>query len=153
VRITKTDKIMAKNYKWHYVNSTAGRVNIDINANGVVLKQTLNGTVTGTISLTPDEMEKLGGALFSIKKSSFPNPQQPQVASANTSSFTSNPTATNHMSQMKAQYNMAYASWTTEEEERLKKYDAQGLNDSEISKLLGRNEGAIVSRKKKLGLS
>ena len=35
----------------------------------------------------------------------------------------------------------------------LKKYQAQGLTVADISKLLERNEGAIVSRKKKLGLS
>ena len=35
----------------------------------------------------------------------------------------------------------------------LKKYQTQGLTAADISKLLERNEGAIVSRKRKLGLS
>lgn len=35
----------------------------------------------------------------------------------------------------------------------LNKYQAQGLTVADISKLLERNEGAIISRKKKLGLS
>lgn len=48
---------MAKKYKKHYVNSVIGRVHIDIGDHGVVLKQEIGGVVTGTISLTHEEME------------------------------------------------------------------------------------------------
>ena len=49
---------MIKNYKEHYVNSTIGRVFIDISDHGVVLKQEIDGVATGFISLTHEEMEK-----------------------------------------------------------------------------------------------
>ena len=58
-----------------------------------------------------------------------------------------------HMDELKVKYKKAYSPWTKEEDEMLKKYHAQGLTVADISKLLERNEGAIVSRKKKLGLS
>lgn len=144
---------MAKNYKKHYVNSVIGRVHIDIGDHGVVLKQEVGGMVTGTISLAHEEMEKLARALFAIKKDLPSDSLQSQVLPPILPSFTNPPLATNHMEEMKAKYENAYSQWTTEEEEKLKKYHAQGLTVADISKLLGRNKGAIVSRKKKLGLS
>ena len=144
---------MAKNYKKHYVNSVIGRVHIDIGDHGVVLKQEIGGVVTGTISLTHEEMEKLARALFAIKKDLPSDSLQSQALSPILPSFTNSPMATSHMDELKAEYKKAYNPWTTEEEEMLKKYHIQGLTTRDISKLLGRNEGAISSRKKKLGLS
>lgn len=144
---------MAKNYKKHYVNSVIGRVHIDIGDYGVVLKQEIDGVTTGFISLTHEEMEKLARALFPMKKDLPSGSPQSQALPPILPSFTNPPLVTNHMDEMKAKYEKAYAPWTTEEEEKLKKYHDQGLTTRDISKLLGRNEGAIVSRKKKLGLS
>lgn len=145
---------MAKNYKEHYVNSIIGRVHIDIGDHGVVLKQEINGVTAGFISLTHEEMEKLARALFAIKKDlslSFP---QSQALPPILPSFANAPMPTrSHMNEMKAKYEKAYVPWTAEEEEKLKKYHAQGLTVADISKLLRRNKGAINSRKKKLGLS
>ena len=144
---------MAKNYKKHYVNSVIGRVHIDIGDHGVVLKQEIGGVVTGTISLTHEEMEKLARALFAIKKDLPSDSIQSQALPPILPSFTNTPFATSHMDELKAKYKKAYNPWTKEEEEKLKKYHVQGLTTRDISKLLGRNEGAISSRKKKLGLS
>ncbi len=144
---------MAQNYKKHYVNSVIGRVHIDIGDHGVVLKQEVGGMVTGTISLTHEEMEKLARALFAIKKDLPSDSLQSQALPPILPSFTNTPIATSHMDELKAKYKKAYSPWTKEEDEMLKKYHIQGLTTRDISKLLGRNEGAIVSRKKKLGLS
>ncbi len=146
---------MAKNYKKHYVNSVIGRVHIDIGDYGVVLKQEVGGMVTGTISLTQEEMEKLARALFAIKKDINSSSPQSQALSPVLPSFANAPImpTRSHMDEMKAKYEKAYVPWTAEEEEKLKKYHAQGLTVADISKLLRRNEGAIVSRKKKLSLS
>lgn len=143
---------MIKNYKEHYVNSTIGRVYIDISDHGVILKQEIAGVAIGVISLTHEEMEKLARALFAIKKELSLDSQLSQALPPVLPSFTKPPMATNHMDEMKAKYERAYNPWTADEEEMLKKYYIQGLKDLEISKLLGRNEGAISSRKKKLGL-
>lgn len=144
---------MAKNYKKHYVNSVIGRVHIDIGDHGVVLKQEINGMVAGTISLTHEEMEKLARALFAIKKDLPSDSLQSQALAPVFPSFTNSPMATNHMDELKLKYKKAYSPWTKEEDEMLNKYQAQGLTVADISKLLERNEGAIISRKKKLGLS
>ena len=143
---------MTKNYKDHYVNSIIGRVHIDICDHGVVLKQEVRGVATGSINLTHEEMEKLARALFAIKKMSSDS-QQSQALPPVLPLFTKPPMAANHMDEMKAKYERAYNPWTADEEKMLKKYYFQGLKDLEISKLLGRNEGAINSRKKKLGLT
>ncbi len=144
---------MAKNYKEHYVNSVIGRVHIDIGDHGVVLKQEIEGVATGFISLTHEEMEKLAKALFAIKKDFSSDPPQSQIPPPTLPSFTNPPMATSYMDKMKAKHDKAYAPWTIEDEEKLKTYHAKGLAVRDISKLLGRNEGAINSRKKKLGLS
>ena len=109
--------------------------------------------VTGTISLTHEEMEKLARALFAIKKDLPSDSLQSQALVPILPSFTNSPMATSHMDELKVKYKKAYSPWTKEEDEMLKKYQAQGLTVADISKLLERNEGAIVSRKKKLGLS
>lgn len=144
---------MAKNYKEHYVNSVIGRVHIDIGDHGVVLKQEIEGVTTGFISLTHEEMEKLARALFAIKKDLSSDSLQSQTPPTALPTFTNPSMITSYMDKMKAKHDKAYAPWTIEEEEKLKKYHAKGLTVRDISKLLGRNEGAINSRKKKLGLS
>lgn len=143
---------MTKNYKDHYVNSINGKVHIDIGDHGVVLKQEVEGVATGFISLTHEEMEKLARALFAIKKDLSPELLQSQTPPPILPSFTNPPMPTNHMDKMKAKYEKAYAPWTKDEEKMLKEYYAHGLAVSEIAKLLGRNDGAIISRMNRLGL-
>lgn len=146
---------MAKKYKEHYVNSIIGRVRIDIDEQGVILKQEIGGVPMGTIRLTPEEMEKLARALFAIKKDIASGSPQSQALPPVLPSFANAPImpTRSHMDEMKAKYDKAYVPWTSEEEDKLRKYHAQGLTVADISKLLERNEGAIVSRKKKLGLT
>ena len=98
-------------------------------------------------------MEKLARALFAIKKDLSSDSLQSQTPPPSLPSFTNPPIITSYMDKMKAKHDKAYAPWTKEEEEKLKKYHAKGITVRDISKLLGRNEGAINSRKKKLGLS
>lgn len=118
---------MIKNYKEHYVNSTIGRVYIDISDHGVVLKQEIDDVATGFISLTHEEMEKLARALFAIKKDLSSDSQLSQALSPVLPSFTKPPMATNHMDEMKAKYERAYNPWTADEEEMLKNTTPKGL--------------------------
>lgn len=147
---------MNKYFKTHYVNSTNGRVDINLTDSGIVLSQQTERGDGGIISLTSDEMEKVAKALFAIKKDTFPNSaQSPTISvpsSTNTPSFSNTYTPTSYMGKMKEKYAKAYIPWTTEEENMLKRYHAQGLEVSEIAKILDRNDGAIISRMKRIGL-
>lgn len=147
---------MTKYYKSHYVNSTNGRVDINLSDSGVIITQQTEGRVAGAIGITSEEMEKLAKALLAIKKEAFPvSPQSPAISvpsSTNTPNYSNTSTPTTYMEMMKEKYAMAYVPWTTKDENLLKKYCVQGLGVSEIAKLLGRNDGAIISRMKKLGL-
>lgn len=147
---------MTKHYNSHYVNSTNGRVDINLSDSGVMITQQTEGGVAGAISITSEEMEKLAKALFAIKKEAFPvSPQSPAISvpsSTNTPNFSNTSTPTTYMEKKKETYAKAYFPWTTEDENLLKKYCVQGLDVSEIAKLLDRNDGAIISRMKRLGL-
>ena len=147
---------MTKFYTSHYVNSTNGRVDIKLSDSGVIITQQTEGGVAGAISITGEEMEKLAKALFAMKKEAFPvSPQSPAISvpsSTNTPNFSNTSTPTTYMEKMKETYAKAYVPWTTEDENLLKKYCGQGLDVSEIAKLLDRNDGAIISRMRRLGL-
>ena len=147
---------MTKYFKSHYVNSTNGRVYINLSDSGVIITQQTEGGVAGAISITGEEMEKLAKALFAIKKEAFPvSPQSPAISvpsSTNTPNFSNTSTPATYMGKMKEKYEKAYVPWKTEDENLLKKYYSQGLTVLEIAKLLGRNEGAIISRMKKMGI-
>lgn len=56
------------------------------------------------------------------------------------------------MQQQKECHPNAYIPWTKEEEDKLKDMVQAGLEVKVISDALQRNEGAITSRMKKLGL-
>jgi hypothetical protein len=49
-------------------------------------------------------------------------------------------------------YPEAYKSWTDEDDNSLEYYYFQGISIKDIAELFGRNEGAITSRIRKLGL-
>ena len=66
---------------------------------------------------------------------------------------TNNIEGISYMEQQKQVYANAYAKWTPEDDERLRKlYTEEGITIEELTRILGRNEGAIRSRIKKLGL-
>ena len=57
-----------------------------------------------------------------------------------------------YMEQQKRLHANAYAKWTPEDDEQLKVLYRNGTSIQELTKLFGRNEGAIYSRISKLGL-
>ena len=87
---------MTKYYKSHYVNSTNGRVDINLSDSGVIITQQTEGRVAGAISITSEEMEKLAKVLFAIKKEAFPvSPQSPAISvpsSTNTPNYSNTST-------------------------------------------------------------
>ena len=98
-----------------------------------------------TLRITPAEIQKLAGCLFAFRKENYPQlatqkqNKQPQ-------------TSDSYMSKQKEQHDNAYKPWTTEEETRLKELWSMGLSPKEIGNKLGRNEGSITSRLKKIKL-
>lgn len=138
-----------------HVNSSFGKINIFNNGNGVMLSQEKNGSVRGIIELSSDEMEKLAKALLAKRKMFLPTQTltYPKVSLPNAASSTKQVSTTNHMTELKTKHEKAYAPWLSDEEEKLKQYLSEGKTMQEIAQLLKRNEGAIKSRMKKLGLS
>ena len=69
------------------------------------------------------------------------------------SSHTNDTEDVSYMEQQKRLHTNAYAKWTTEEDEQLNYlYTEEGVSISDLSQIFGRNEGAIRSRIRKLGL-
>lgn len=146
------------NTKTSYINGKYGKIIINSGPNGIIVTQERNNIICREIILAPEDMEKLAKALFAKKKEMFPPVPPPSTpAVSGTQPPKSNaPTAgtgSSYMEQQKALHSNAYSQWTREEDERLRMLHACGLSVSEIANILGRNEGAIASRKNKLGLS
>ena len=137
--------MLMKQYKDSHINAHLGRVNIYTQTNGVIITQKLNGQ-ENLICLSAEDMGKLGRALLAKQRESFPDSLPPKKAAPPTSSVTAG------TSNVASVYARAYAPWTTEEENTLREYCRQGKTVAEISALMSRNEGAIQSRKKKIGL-
>lgn len=57
-----------------------------------------------------------------------------------------------YMEQQKRLHTNAYARWTPEDDEHLKELYINGTSVQELTRIFGRNEGAIYSRLSKLGL-
>ena len=147
------DKSNKMTYNNSYVNGHYGKINVNVLDDGVVLTQENNGKVSGGIALTPEDMEKLAKALFAVKKNNFPSSvstPKPPVQKATPSTTTP---GSSYMQEQKEKYENAYKPWTEYDDMRLKEYHSKGYCTSEIAKLLDRNEGAITSRLKKLGLT
>ena len=140
---------MTKN-KDSYINAHLGRVNIYTKPNGVIISQKQNGGMENMIILSPEDMGKLGRALLAKQRESFPDSLPPKKAAPPKRPVSSSVTA--GTSNVASVYARAYAPWTTEEENTLREYCRQGKTVAEISALMSRNEGAIQSRKKKIGL-
>ena len=138
-----------KQYKDSHINAHLGRVNIYTQTNGVIITQKLNGQ-ENLICLSAEDMGKLGRALLAKQRESFPDSLPPKKAAPPKRPVSSSVTA--GTSNVASVYARAYAPWTTEEENLLREYYRQGKTVAEISALMSRNEGAIQSRKKKIGL-
>ena len=138
-----------KQYKDSHINAHLGRVNIYTQTNGVIITQKLNGQ-ENLICLSAEDMGKLGRALLAKQRESFPDSLPPKKAAPPKRPVSSSVTA--GTSNVASVYARAYAPWTTEEENTLREYCKQGKTVEEISALTTRNEGAIQSRKKKIGL-
>ena len=57
-----------------------------------------------------------------------------------------------HMESQKLLYAKAYEPWSEEDDLKLEQLYNQGLTTSELSKKMGRGNGAIRSRLRKLGI-
>ena len=146
-RTTKT--MLMTQYKDSHINAHLGRVNIYTQTNGVIITQKLNGQ-ENLICLSAEDMGKLGRALLAKQRESFPDSLPPKKAAPPKRPVSSSVTA--GTSNVASVYARAYAPWTTEEENTLREYCKQGKTVAEISALMSRNDGAIQSRKKKIGL-
>ena len=136
-----------KQYKDSHINAHLGRVNIYTQTNGVIITQKLNGK-ENLICLSAEDMGKLGRALLAKQRESFPDSLPPKKAAPLQQPVSpSIPVITSNVT-----YSKAYAPWTTEEENLLREYERRGKTVAEMSALMRRNEGAIQSRKKKIGL-
>ena len=123
------------------INSAYGQITVEDDAYGsVCLTQNEH-----TIRITPAEIPKLAGCLFAFRKENHP-----QLASQKQNKQPQ--TSDSYMSKQKEQHDNAYKPWTTEEETRLKELWSMGLSPKEIGDKLGRNEGSITSRLKKIKL-
>ena len=123
------------------INSAYGQITVEDDAYGSVCL-TQNGH---TLRITPAEIQKLAGCLFAFRKENHP-----QLASQKQNKQPQ--TSDSYMSKQKEQHDNAYKPWTTEEETRLKELWSMGLSPKEIGDKLGRNEGSITSRLKKIKL-
>lgn len=147
-------------FKQNYMKGLLGNVFFDeVDSNTILLRQEDgNGATKGGIHLPLADMEKLAKGLFARKKEMEAKSQ----AKANTFSVQpTKPTKTTekaiatcstYMQQQKESHPNAYIPWTKEEEDKLKDMVQAGLEVKVISDALQRNEGAITSRMKKLGL-
>lgn len=149
---------MANSVKSH-VNGKDGKIILTPTPDGIVVTQERNGIACGNIILSPEDMEKLAKALFAKKKEMFP-PAPPPSTHAVPSIQPPKPNApaagtggSSYMAQQKALHKNAYGRWSEDDDNLLRKYHDLGLSVPETATLLGRNDGAIASRKNKLGLS
>lgn len=110
------------------------------------------------LKLNGEDMEKLAKALFKMSRGLTNNnsatiPQQPVNIPMNIQNPSTPPPATpNRMEMTKNMHPRAYAPWTQEEENQMVQLFQQGISINEIANTLYRNEGAITSRLKKIGL-
>ena len=142
-----------------YVNGKDGKIILTPTPDGIVVTQERDGIACGDIVLSPADMEKLAKALFAKKKKMFP-PAPPPSTHAVPSTQPTKPNAptastggSSYMAQQKALHKNAYGRWSKDDDDLLRKYHKLGLSVPEMATLLGRNNGAIASRKNKLDLS
>ncbi len=137
--------------KKHCVNSSYGRISIDIEPEGVAISQG-----DGRILVSPEEMEKLAKGLFATKRVEFPSVTQ-SYSSPYMSSFDQSllqvEEPSSYMEEQKAMHKNAYSPWTPKEEELLRFLVSQKVPVEQMAQAMGRNVGAIYARIAKLKLS
>ena len=146
--------------KQDYMKGLHGNVFFDeVDSNTILLRQEDgNGATKGVIHLSFADMEKLAKGLFARKKKMIAKSQtmantfSVQPAKPTKTTEKSIATSNTYMQQQKESHPNAYIPWTKEEEDKLKDMVQAGLEVKVISDALQRNEGAITSRIKKLGL-
>lgn len=130
-----------------YINSEKGTVHIIYNGNdNVSIKQEGAGEVIVSVS----EMEALGKAILGkhrkiLSKLSPPPKPKPVLTAKKVRPLS-------YIDQQKAIHENAYQPWTTEDDQKLRKMIGESRSISEMAGILGRNEGSIRSRMKKLKL-
>ena len=147
-------------FKQNYMKGQHGKVFFDeVDSDTILLRQEDgNGATKGVIHLSLSDMEKLAKGLFARKKEIMAKNQGMANISYKQSAIPTIPfekakTADNsYMQQQKESHPNAYVQWTKEEEDKLRKMVLAGKKVTQIAEALKRNEGAIISRMKKLGL-
>lgn len=146
--------------KQNYMNGQHGKVYFnEVDSDTILLcQEDGNGSTKGVIHLSLADMEKLAKGLYARKKEMVAKSQTMantfSVQPAKLTKITEKAIATSntYMQQQKESHPNAYIPWTKEEEDKLKDMVQGGLEVKVISDALQRNEGAITSRIKKLGL-
>ena len=146
-------------FKRNYMKGLLGNVFFDeVDSNTILLRQEDgNGATKGVIHLPLADMEKLAKGLFARKKEmeaksqAMANTFSMQPAKPTKTTEKAIATSSTYMQQQKESHPNAYIPWT-KEEDKLKNMVQAGLEGKVISDALQRNEGAITSRIKKLGL-
>ena len=147
-------------FKQNYMKGLHGKVFFDeVDSDTILLRQEDgNGATKGVIHLSLADMGKLAKGLFARKKEmvaksqAMANPFSVQPAKPTKTTEKAIATSNTYMQQQKESHPNAYIPWTKEEEDKLKDMVQAGLEVKVISDALQRNEGAITSRIKKLGL-
>ncbi len=142
---------MMNNNKSSYVNGLFGKIHLNVLTDGVVLVQDRADGTKSSIALSIADIDKLARALF-VKKKDFSPCSSPKSAVPVAPAPIKTKQPSSYMAQQKAQYQLAYAKWTPDEEARLQDEFANGMTIPEMAALHGRGEGAIKSRLVKLGL-
>ena len=147
-------------FKQNYMKGLHGKVFFDeVDSDTILLRQEDgNGATKGVIHLSVADMGKLAKGLFARKKEmiakslTMTNTFSVQPAKPTKTTEKAIATSNTYMQQQKESHPNAYIPWTKEEEDKLKDMVQAGLEVKVISDALQRNEGAITSRIKKLGL-
>ena len=147
-------------FKQNYMKGLHGKVFFDeVDSDTILLRQEDgNGATKGVIHLSVADMGKLAKGLFARKKEmiakslTMTNTFSVQPAKPTKPTEKAIATSNTYMQQQKESHPNAYVQWTKEEEDKLRKMVLAGKKVTQIAEALKRNEGAIISRMKKLGL-
>lgn len=135
------------------INSIHGSIIVVYNGDNMIsIRQEGSGA---EVKVSLDEAESLAKALFGkrneiLKKlsPSIPTPQpQPVIPPSPPKKSKS---STSYKAKQMAAHPNAYQLWTEEEEKKLSSYYNEGRSVDEIAQILGRNEGSIRSRLKRM---
>ena len=134
------------------INSKSGKVIINqISDDEVEVHQESKNGCSCVLKLTNSEMEKVAKALFKMNRQLGSNASSQQAKPTNMPIPSLPHEATvSRMAMTQSMHPQAYAKWTFEEEERLRRFYQEGKGIKEIAFLMNRNEGGIRSRLRKI---